>query len=81
MASAGTTTEAGIVRMLDTEAVIETGNPPAGAALDNVTVQTVLLLDASDVGAHSRDETRETVAKARVELKVEPLRETITVAL
>jgi hypothetical protein len=81
MACAGTTTEAGIVKMFATEAEIEAGDPPAGAALDNVTVQTVLPLDASEVGAHTKDETRETVAKARVVLEVEPLRETITVAL
>jgi hypothetical protein len=81
MACAGTTTEAGIVRMLATEAEIETGVPPAGAAADNVTVQTVLVLDASETGAHCKDETRETIVNARVALDVKPLKEAITVAL
>jgi len=67
--------------MLASDAEIDTGVPPAGAALDNVIVQTVPPLDASEVGAHSKDETRETVPKARVALVVEPLRETITIAL
>ena len=81
MVCAGTTTEAGIVRMLATDEEMETGDPPAGAALDNVTVQTVLLLEASVAGAHCKDETRETVAKARGALAVEPLSEAVTVAL
>jgi hypothetical protein len=81
VACAGTTTEAGIVRMLATEAEIETGVPAVGAALDNVTVQTVLVLEVSEVGTHCKDETRETVLNARVALAVEPLRDAITVAL
>jgi hypothetical protein len=66
---------------LATEAEIETGVPPAGAALDNVMVQTVLPLDESEAGAHSKDETRDTVVKARVAVVADPLKETITVAL
>lgn len=81
MACDGTTTEAGIVRTLAADAEIATGAPPNGAALDNVIVQTVLVLDAIEEGAHCKDETRETVAKARAALAVEPLREAVTVAL
>jgi hypothetical protein len=75
------TTEAGIVRTLLTEAKIATAAPPAGAALDNVTVQVVLPFDVSPAAAHFKDETRGRVAKAMVELPVVPLREAVTVAL
>jgi hypothetical protein len=81
VAFCGKTAEAGIVRTLLTEAEMATEAPPAGAALDNVTVQVVLPLDASPAAAHFKDETRGRVPNAIVALPVVPLREAVTVAL
>ena len=81
VACAGITTEDGIVRMFATEVEMETWDPPEGAALDNVTVQTVLVFEGREDGAHCNDDTRETVANAMVALAVEPFSEATTVAL
>lgn len=81
VALCGITAEAGIVRTLLTEAEIATEAPPAGAALDKVTVQVVALLDDSPAAPHCSDEIRGSVAKAMVALAVTPLREAVTVAL
>ena len=81
VAFSGTTAEAGIVRRLLTEAEIATEAPPAGAALDNVTVQVVAPLELSPAAAHCKEEIRGSVTKAMVALVVAPLREAVTAAL
>ena len=55
--------------------------PPAAAALFNVTVQLVLLLEVKVAAVHCSDETSTGFAKEMVEVLEEPLREAVTVAV
>ena len=70
---AATVTEAGTVRPANPVAARVTVAPPAGAALDRVTLQLLLLFGPSVVGLHASYETTTEVTRLRVALLEEPL--------
>ena len=78
---AGTVTEAGSEKTLAIAPDKLTERPVDGAALESVTVQPVLALEASDVAEHCSEETN-TGAVSRIwEEAEEPLREAVMVAV
>src|SRR4029077_18044043 len=77
---AGTMTEAGTVKVGLLEAS-ETAVPPAGAALDNVTVQEVLAFEARLEAVHVREDRLTGASKEIVTGDEVPFRDAVTVAL
>lgn len=77
---AATLTDAGTVRLplLEDSATFA---PPAGAALDNVTVQELVPLEARAVGLQAREEILEAPCRVMVAVAVPPVIEAVMVAL
>lgn len=83
VAVAGTVTDAGNVSTLGIAPAMATEVPAVGAALVNVTVQLVLVLEDSGAGAalHCKAEISGGIAREMEALLEEPLREAVTVAV
>jgi len=76
VAPAGTVTEAGMVRAEEVSES-ETRLPPAGAAVEMVTVQVVLALESRLAAAHCSAEGENGAVKVRVAAREEPFAEAV----